>query len=232
MKSLEIERATIAGDGVETPAVWCLPSAPRAGVLLLHGYGGCKEEMLGPAWRLAEVGCAVCTIDLRGHGEHPAPLDMGVVADVEAALAGCRQYGPTVAIGHSLGGRLALSSDADFVVALSPALGHEFSEQTQGMLRELRSYRVREEGMQVLPSLLKTLPDWRPTARPTLLVYGTRDVPEIAAACKEWGAQGVPVREIPCARHGDIFLLETTIELITKRLGTWWIAQRSQHAGG
>lgn len=34
------------------------PAAPKGAAVVIHGYGGCKEEQLGMAWRIAEKGLA------------------------------------------------------------------------------------------------------------------------------------------------------------------------------
>ena len=67
--SMEIERETIYGDGFTVPCVTFKPSNSRGAVILVHGYGGSKEEILGLAWRIAENRFTTCAIDLRGHGE-------------------------------------------------------------------------------------------------------------------------------------------------------------------
>ncbi|MGH7372459.1 MAG: alpha/beta hydrolase, partial [Candidatus Methylomirabilales bacterium] len=64
-----------SADNHAVPAYLFLPEAPRGGAAVVHGYGGCKEQMLGISARLAEEGWAALALDLRGHGEHPAPLD-------------------------------------------------------------------------------------------------------------------------------------------------------------
>jgi dienelactone hydrolase len=78
-----------------------------------------KRRMLGLAARVAERGLAACVFDIRGHGEHPAPLDAAMLEDLEAILTFLRRFGRVAAAGHSLGGRLALMSSADAVAAIS-----------------------------------------------------------------------------------------------------------------
>jgi len=56
----------------------------------------------------------------------------------------------------------------------------------------------------------------------SLLLFGSRDVPEIVAKCKELEANGAPVVEIPQALHNDIFLLEETFGHVQKRLREWF----------
>jgi dienelactone hydrolase len=60
-----------SADNHAIPAYLFLPESPRGGAAVVHGYGGCKEQMLGISARLAEEGWASLAIDIRGHGEHP-----------------------------------------------------------------------------------------------------------------------------------------------------------------
>ena len=84
-------------DGHEVPACLLRPPSPAAGVAIAHGYGGCKEHMLGLAARVAERGLAACVFDIRGHGEHPAPLDAAMLEDLEAILTFLRRFGRVAA---------------------------------------------------------------------------------------------------------------------------------------
>ncbi|MBI2081597.1 MAG: alpha/beta fold hydrolase, partial [candidate division NC10 bacterium] len=122
-------RSLTASDGHPVPAYLLEPGRPTGGIALAHGYGGSKEQMLGLAAHLAEAGFAACCPDLRGHGEHPALLGPGIVQDLEAAVNYCRRYGRVAALGHSLGGRLALMSSADLLIAVSPAIPKRPSEE-------------------------------------------------------------------------------------------------------
>ncbi len=132
MCSMAIIRESIQGNGFVVPGVQFIPSNAKNAVVIAHGYGGCKEEPLGLAWRVAESGLAVCSIDLRGHGEHALPMDEHIQDDIEAAIEHCRSYGKVTAIGHSLGGRLALISSADHAIGISPALESDIQPSDPG----------------------------------------------------------------------------------------------------
>jgi len=219
---MDIERQIIRNDGFGVPCVMLKPAYSSGAAVIVHGYGGCKEELLGLAWRVAESGITTCTIDLRGHGEHPLPMDGGISKDVEAAIIYCRQFGKIIAIGHSLGGRLVLLSSADFVIAISPALDQTFSEQTQKIVEDMRGYRVNKTTPSINFEILHQLPTWRPgDGKPGLILVGTRDVPEIKRACQDLKLQGVPVMEIGEALHNDIFLLEKTFCEVTRQMKIW-----------
>jgi pimeloyl-ACP methyl ester carboxylesterase len=178
-------------DGHGVPAYMLLPTTPAAGVAVAHGYGGSKEQMLGLAARLAERDLAVCVFDIRGHGEHPAPLGPEMLEDLEAALAFLRRFGRVAAVGHSLGGRLALASSADVVVAISPALPQRPSEEGRAMLIHFGSTAVRARARDEILGLLRAMPPPPATARPTLFLHAEGDVPSLIEGVRA-AATGIP----------------------------------------
>ena len=224
---MQTYRGEIPMDAPTLPAILVRPETPRPGAaVFIHGYGGCKEELLGLAWRVAEQGIVTCVIDLRGHGESKRPLDGHALADVEAAVAHCRQYGPVVAVGHSLGGRLALLSSAAYAIGVSPALSRNFSSATQEKVRVSRSYRVHEVDKEAIFRALRQLPEMGQRApEKMLLVYGTRDVHEIIALAKGLGQRGIPLLEVPEATHADIFVVEQVIGQVCRQITGWLDAQ-------
>ena len=216
---MEIQRKFIQGKGYKIPCVFLTEYSPSGAVVLVHGYGGSKEEQLGLAWRVAEMGFAVFAIDLHGHGEHPLLLTEGVVDDVEATIRIGKAYGKVAVIGHSLGGRLALLSEADLTIALSPAFSKTYSIQTHENLKK-RSYRVRESSPETVFEICEMLLEWEQGDRPTTIIYGSRDIPEIVRSCEEQKSKGVPVVCIDNAQHSDIYLSEATFAEIGRRLAS------------
>ncbi|WP_067625367.1 alpha/beta hydrolase [Alicyclobacillus acidiphilus] len=220
---MNVQREVIQGDGYGIPSVWLKPLNPVGASVIVHGYGGSKEEQLGLAWRVAEAGLVVCCLDLRGHGENVLPLDRDVLLDVDLVVNCCRRFGKVVSIGHSLGGRLALLSSADFSIAISPALNQVYGEQTQNVLSNLRSYRVREEYPMAVFDVLRELPSYQyDENRPTSIIFGSRDVPEIVKSCTELKALGVPVKQIEEALHSDTYLLQATFDEVGKSIDEWF----------
>ncbi len=218
---MNIERQLIQGNGFNVPSIILTPSNSRGTAVIVHGYGGCKEEQLGLAWRVAEIGITACVIDLRGHGEHELPFDENVILDVETAIQYCYGFGKVVAIGHSLGARLSLLSSADYIIGLSPAFNKTFSNKTQETINSLRSYRVKEIYPNVLFETLNNLAEWKfDGGKKTHIIFGSRDVPEIISRSKELERNGVPVTQVE-AMHSDIFLLEVTFEKIINQLTEW-----------
>ena len=182
-------------DGHVVPAYLFIPASPAGAVALAHGYGGCNEHMLGLAARLAEQGLGAAVFDIRGHGEHPAPLGPAMLLDLEAMLAFLRRYGRVAAVGHSLGGRLALLSSADAVAAISPALPQRPSEEGRAMLLHFGSTAVRSQGRGEILDILRGLPPLTPRARPTLLLHAEGDIPSLIEGVQTL-AQAMPAIEV------------------------------------
>ena len=141
--------------------------------------------MLGLALTLADAGL-VCTVpDLPGHGEHPEAFGPAVLDEARAAVHQARRHGPAVAVGHSLGGRLALLSGADAVVAVSPALPQQPSQEGMYALRTFSTPKVRQDHPGQVVEVLRGLPVHLASAVPVLVVLGEEDIPGIRAACTD-----------------------------------------------
>jgi hypothetical protein len=222
---MKIERETINGDGFKVPCVTLKPSNSQGAVVVVHGYGGFKEETLGLAWRIAEKGFTTGAIDLRGHGEHLLDLDENILLDVETAISYFKRYGKVTAIGHSLGGRLSLISTADYAIGISPALGKTFSYQTKELIKELRDYRVHKSNNNIF-NILNDLPLYQFKNDNAYVIHGSRDIPEISSECKNLKSNGMDIVKIEGALHSDIFLYEPTFETVTEKLKEWYNPQK------
>jgi len=165
-----------APDGHPIPAFLFSPAAPRGGAVVCHGYGGSKEQMLGIAVAIAERGTAALLVDLCGHGENSAPIGPAMRDELEAAIAYVRRFGKTAAIGHSLGGRMALMSTADVMVGMSPSVMAQMSPQGKWMFENLPSPGVREPYPGYVLELLEKLGPVSAHGRPCLLLYAERDI--------------------------------------------------------
>jgi hypothetical protein len=221
---MNIEHLYLLGDGYKIPAILIQPADPIGAAVIVHGYGGNKEEQLGLGWRVAEAGLVACVIDLRGHGEHSLSLDEAIGADLDVAIRFCRFFGKVTVIGHSLGGLLALLSNADYRIAISPPLSRTFNKHTQETLIAHRSYRVRSSDPAYIFAILKELPVWDPAQgiENTLVFFAEWDIPEIVSSCiaiKKVGAHAV---EIPKSMHNDIFLVEKTFADVRNRIQEWY----------
>lgn len=175
---MDFQRVTdlTAPDGHAIPGFLLSPASPLGGAVVCHGYGGLKEQMLGVAVAVAEKGTAALAIDLCGHGENLAPIGPAMRDEVEAAVAFVRRFGKTAVIGHSLGGRLALMSSADVMVAMSPSVMTQMSPQGKWMFENLPSPGVREPYTGYVLELLEKLGPVPSHGRPCLLLYSERDI--------------------------------------------------------
>ncbi|HMK28768.1 MAG TPA: hypothetical protein VK473_03720 [Terriglobales bacterium] len=177
---MNLKRTTLAAtDGHDIPAYLFAPDSVRGGAALIPPYGSTKETMLGIAMRLAEAGIAALSIDLCGHGENRIAIGPAMRDEVECAIGYVRRFGPTAAVGISLGGRLALMSSADCMVAISPAVVAEVSPQGKWMFENFPSPAVREPYSGYVIELLDVLGPVPPHDRPCLLLYAERDIPAI-----------------------------------------------------
>jgi pimeloyl-ACP methyl ester carboxylesterase len=90
-----------------------------------------------------------------------------------------RRFGRAAAVGISLGGRLALMSSADCMVAISPAVVAAISPQGKWMFENFPSPAAREPYSGYVIELLEVLGTVAPHDRPCLLLYAERDIPAI-----------------------------------------------------
>jgi dienelactone hydrolase len=192
--------------GHAVPGFLMRKDAVTGGVLLLHPYGGSKEHMLGLAASLAESGWAALAIDVCGHGENHHAISADMTNEVEAGLYFLRRFGRTAAVGISLGGRLALMSSADMMVAISPAVVVEMSAQGKWMFENFPSPGVREPYPGYVMQLLDDLGPVREHSRPCLLLYAERDIPAIlnGAAGLQAALHNAEVRHVTREIRPDI----------------------------
>ena len=178
---MDLQRITDlkAADGHNIPAFLMAPKVPQGGAVLIPPYGATKEHMLGIAAALAEQQIASLSVDLCGSGENRTEIGVVMRDEVEAAVAYMRRFGRVGAIGISLGGRLALMSSADHMVAISPAIVQEVSPQGKWMFENFPSPAVREPYSGYVIELLEKLGPLTPHDRPCLLMYAQRDIPAI-----------------------------------------------------
>jgi alpha-beta hydrolase superfamily lysophospholipase len=116
---------------------WSPQGAARAVVALVHGQGDHSGRYPRLVQRLVEGGCAVYTMDNRGHGKSGGPRahtpSMGaLMKDIDALLDRARARFPRIPVflyGHSFGGEQVLFYGLDRkpslngVIASSPLLG-------------------------------------------------------------------------------------------------------------
>jgi len=195
-----------APDGHVIPGFLFSMDSPRGGALVCPGYGGTKEHMLALAAIIAEQGLAALAIDPCGHGENMAAIGPMMRDEVEAALRYLRRFGRVAAAGMSLGGRLALMSSADCMVAISPAVAAEISPQGKWMFQNFPSPTVREPYSGYVLELLEALGPVPSHDRPCLLLYAERDIPSLldGAAGLKAGLPGAELQYVTVDLRPDV----------------------------
>ena len=187
---MKLQRVYVSKPAGKIPAFQTIPEHPIGGAVLIPPYGSTKEQMLGIATCLAEEGWASLSIDLCGHGENTTHIGPGeMLGEVAAALDHVRHFGRTVAAGISLGGRLALMSSADQMIAISPAVVAEISERGRWMFENFPSPGVREPYAGYVVQLLEQMGPVPRHSRPCLILYAERDIPAILEGAGELKAK-------------------------------------------
>jgi pimeloyl-ACP methyl ester carboxylesterase len=204
-------------DRYRVPAILLEPSVPHGGAAISHGYGGMKEEMLGLALAFALQGWSTVVIDLRGHGAHPAVVDSGLLGDLNGAIDFVRRFGTTLAIGHSLAGRLALASDADRAIGFSPSIIRGISPSGRVMMTTFASPRVREDHPGYLLEILAAMPPIPDDGKPRFVVHSERDVPGIMA-----GLDALKLRNLEKASVAPLYTEPANVPNLPDYLPIWF----------
>lgn len=214
-KGTTVTEGVLAG----APAYFLYPAEKvERCVLVLHGYGGSKEEMLALGLSLSRAGWAACLPDLPGHGAHPLPLTGD---SARAFAAELKKYSFAAVVGHSLGGRIALHLGRKPLCLLSVPREACFAGRKSELLALLRARRVREArpyaGLEEALAALEPLwPD-----PPVLLLHGSRDLPTCLAAAQEGCARGWEVAAIRGAGHLDILWASESTAILISWLKRW-----------
>jgi uncharacterized protein len=117
---LEYESVTVTTtDGVEL-ATWYVPGTNGAGVVVMHGAGSTRSDVLDQAAVLAGNGYTLALIDARGHGDSDGTaMDFGWYGDLDIAagtefLASRAEVDPDRigVVGFSMGGEEAVGAAA------------------------------------------------------------------------------------------------------------------------
>jgi hypothetical protein len=69
---MDIKCCFLPGDGCMVPVLLVKPTVLYGVAVVVHGYGGNKEEQLRLGLRVAEKDLFVCVIDLCGNGSTPS----------------------------------------------------------------------------------------------------------------------------------------------------------------
>jgi len=211
-----------------------------AGVLLLHDYGGTKEDTNHIAAYLRARGHTTLAIDLDGHGKNPrrvsSPAMEALITEAAALLRDRTSRSEISVVGIGLGGTLAIrlaAADASVerAIALDPPTTDDGGWPTVNALRELKpvdlaagflrpSARYGIKGRITLLKMLLLMPP-AGTAGNDVTVIGTAGTwfnsPTALRECfSERGSGKLILRP---GRHATIASGETTLEAILKALG-------------
>jgi pimeloyl-ACP methyl ester carboxylesterase len=222
--NLPYQTVTFTSDDNITLAGWYIPARNRAAVILLHGYGANRLEMLTRAEFLAGHGYGVLLYDMRGHGESGGNLRTNgwlEVKDVAAALDFLQSQADIDPhrigiLGFSVGGQVALRAAGQnkrlkAVVADGPSLAktadapppnslfERINPTVTGLIDRAFEWRI---GITAPPSVVEMLPEIAPRA--VLLIATGQDVMEVRIAENYYQHAGEPktLWKIPEAGHG------------------------------
>jgi pimeloyl-ACP methyl ester carboxylesterase len=220
----------VAGDGVRLRAWFIRGERGRGAMLLLHGLGGSRRQLLARAAWLRSRGASSLLYDARGHGESDAvrtSFGLREAGDAAVALRALRARCPgerCAAIGISLGAAALLfaSGDLDLDAQVLEAPYARLEDATADRLevhfgawtRPLAALLTRQSRWWIGASAEELRPiDRAPAIRvPTLFLTGGRDghapihaVREIASRAPA-GLASLEVFE--GADHGDLHAFE------------------------
>lgn len=180
--------------------------------LIIHGYGGCKEEILGLAVGLAaRLPLKLLVFDLPGHGDAAnEPLTLAAARDAVATATAVLDN-PAFFVGHSLGARIGLLGGPETAVCISMPGAARFEGSRTDLLRTLRARRVNEASP--LSGLAEVLANGAAPAARTLLICAGRELESVSELAAAWREQGIPCREIRDSSHNDIVSAHETLEV-------------------
>ena len=211
-------RETMTGYRLRPEVAGSGPDFELPNVLLLHGYGGCKEELLGLAFSIVQA-CPVqvYTPDLPGHGESSGDFTMDTMSAATSTLDD--ELMPLVAVGHSIGARIALAMEGPSAIcAISPPLHAGLEGDRRTLLRHLRQRRVRERyPFEGLTAILSSLGESPGPTRPVQLLHSVNDLATVSDAVDAWrsAAHIDAPPAVPASAHLDIVTSRRTFELVT-----------------
>ncbi|HSH03243.1 MAG TPA: alpha/beta hydrolase [Anaerolineae bacterium] len=208
-----------SADGIQLHG-WYHPPQNDMVIILLHGYGANRTEMLGRAAMLTQHQFGVLLYDLRGHGYSLAPqrsYGWQDTADVTAAIDYLQNLSNPPAkiglFGFSMGGQIALRSalEHDEIAAIvvdGPAganLADVPPSSVGGWLKQFDGWL----GLQILewyigqsapPAIISQIKAIAP--RPILFIGVDNELPT-AAWYYEHAAEGKTLWQIPDSHHGQ-----------------------------
>lgn len=145
-------------------------------LLLVHGFGGAKEDFTGYLDRLAARGWHVVAPDLRGHGASDQPSGAAAysielfAADL-LALIGALGWDRAVILGHSMGGMVAqhlvLSHPGRVRALVLMDTAHGPMDWLDLDLLEMAATIIRDQGVEAFVAINNELRDNDPLLTPS-----------------------------------------------------------------
>lgn len=133
------------GIGLEGYRTFSRMSYTTGAIILVHGIGSCKEDMMGLADMLAYSGMETYLFDLRAHGRSGGEYctyGFYEKEDIKAIVSKIKSDRPTLRLGiwgNSLGGAIALQA-----LAIDPRIDYGIIESTFTDLRSVvKDYQAR-----------------------------------------------------------------------------------------
>lgn len=151
----------VSGDGVALSG-WYVPSTNQAAVVLLHGAGSTRADVLEQAGVLARRGYGVLLLDTRGHGRSGGDaMDWGWYGtdDITAAVSYLRVRSDVDpdrigAVGMSMGGEQAITAaatDERIRAVVAEGVGVRCYADLAAFPRNFTGLVVRGEGLVMFP---------------------------------------------------------------------------------
>lgn len=202
-------------------------------VLLLHGYGRCKEEMLPLATKLNMLGFICYIPDLSGHGKNKHVFSLNESETlIDRINYDFADKSTAIIIGHSVGALIAYNTKAKNIVAISPPAPQiiDFDGSKTKMLRTLRVRRVKENVP--FAGLREILEKMQYPARSmnSLIIYAENDLSSIIDNSKDLSKKYMcDLKMIPNAEHNNVVSNNQTATFIIEFLKD--IAKKGNHEG-
>lgn len=190
---------------------------PAGPALLIHGYGGKKEEMLPLAVEISSLGIGCYMVDLPGHGDNNSFFDPENVSKLVSELEHfIRQKKVSLGVGHSVGAKILGHLPFEKTILISPSGDISFEGDNKQLIQTLRTRRVKEEkpykGLREVLSLLNGKNP--PNQQNQLILYAKNDMKSVKDEVKKFAQ----TRCVEDSNHLDIINSQETIGFISEFL--------------
>jgi fermentation-respiration switch protein FrsA (DUF1100 family) len=233
--AVPLDRGLAANDVVVTTADgvrlagWFLPSGNGAAVVVLHGAGSTRSDVLDQAAVIHRHGYGVLMIDARGHGESTGrAMDFGWYGDLDITaatgyLAGQDEIDPARigVVGMSMGGEEAIGA-----TAADPLISAVVAEGATGRTAADKAWLSDEYGWRgALQEQIEKAQFW-------VTDYLTTAAPPTALRSAIAGSDDTPFLLIAAGDVGDETAAATYMASAAPDRVTVWTVDGASHTGG